>query len=731
MVEFRFLMKEALGGFAGEDIFERLFAVMDLNKDSCVSFLEWTTGLSLLLRGSKQQKLALMFAVYDEDGNGSLSLDEVQKFVHRSLDGTTRKGRKSGGDKRAEEDKQAFAAEVMRTIDANSDGAVTREEFATALIREPALFEAFSRSIAPALASNAPINFAYAAQTAQRRMEDESKQRDEVVRRVVERTSRLDLGLLFRVWRRYGGSIGDKKKGEIPDAARGGASLQPKDAGDDDVPDDLDLRHAARTGELTFPAFQKLMVAEFGVTQAVFPLLRRVYHHFDAAVGDGNGSLSVHELFQGLSQVLTGSLEQRASFFFDLYDANSSGILDLTEIGALLSLTRSGADDILRIGREQPGDGSDGGNSSDEEGGLGGANKHHASTSAFGQGRRVVSDEARERRRRWRERQRTMRLERQRNRRAIVEPLAALARAGLPSTPEELLDQLDANGDGQVQKSEFIAACRSNPRLLIILGLAFGGRAVSEVIDEEMEKAGFGSVNGSLAPSTGRGPRSGPSIASPQVDLTEAAGGDANDDSSDAGATASPEPSPVSLSGLKPFAARGGPARLTGRHPALSRSRVPGPIARRSDSKASLLSDISSPMRSSKASLTTSVGGRPRAGTVDTATSAGSTDSAGSADGSRGGQHSKPPDSETEAAAMQARALLRAPSDLQESDTRHLRNASSKATLDSIADQAAASPGDTASGKGLAKTQARSPDLASNLATEMGATANGSLFAPG
>jgi len=183
---------------------------MDLDKDDSVSFLEWTTGLGLLLRGSKQQKLALMFAVYDEDGDGTLSLDEVRKFVQRSLhDGNTSTQGLGAGSANDGEAKDAFAAEVMRTIDADHNGEVTREEFATALIREPALFEAFSRSIAPALASKAPINFSYAAESAQKRVEDASRRREDVVRKVVERTSKLDLGLLFRVWKRYGGSLGD------------------------------------------------------------------------------------------------------------------------------------------------------------------------------------------------------------------------------------------------------------------------------------------------------------------------------------------------------------------------------------------------------------------------------------------------------------------------------------------------------------------------------------------
>jgi len=190
--------------------------------------------------------------------------------------------------------------------------------------------------------------------------------------------------------------------------------------------------------------------------------------------------------------VLSGSIEQRASFFFDLYDANSSGMLDLAEIGALLSLTRSGADDILKLGRAgSSADVDANGDSSEDDEPTHGLGLKQGS--AFHSGKHVVSDETRARRQKWRDRKRLIREEMRRNRAAIVEPLAALARAGLPSTPEELLAQLDANGDGMVQKSEFVESCRNNPRLLIILGLAFGGRAVADVIDEEVANAGLGS----------------------------------------------------------------------------------------------------------------------------------------------------------------------------------------------------------------------------------------------
>lgn len=44
------------------------------------------------------------------------------------------------------------------------------------------------------------------------------------------------------------------------------------------------------------------------------------------------GRVRFKELLSGLSQVLTGSVEDRAKFYFDLYDIDGSGELDRGEL---------------------------------------------------------------------------------------------------------------------------------------------------------------------------------------------------------------------------------------------------------------------------------------------------------------------------------------------------------------------------------------------------------------
>lgn len=53
---------------------------------------------------------------------------------------------------------------------------------------------------------------------------------------------------------------------------------------------------------------------------------------FIALDADGSGSLGLQELFYGLSQVVRGTKEQKAAFYFSLYDMDNSGEMDKDEV---------------------------------------------------------------------------------------------------------------------------------------------------------------------------------------------------------------------------------------------------------------------------------------------------------------------------------------------------------------------------------------------------------------
>mgnify|MGYP000206052528 CR=1 FL=1 len=71
------------------------------------------------------------------------------------------------------------------------------------------------------------------------------------------------------------------------------------------------------------------------------PLVNKVFGAFDT---DGDGMLTFHEVMHGLGQVLTGTTESRADFYFSLYDEDNSGQMEQDEILQLMENSKTAAD---------------------------------------------------------------------------------------------------------------------------------------------------------------------------------------------------------------------------------------------------------------------------------------------------------------------------------------------------------------------------------------------------
>jgi len=61
----------------------------------------------------------------------------------------------------------------------------------------------------------------------------------------------------------------------------------------------------------------------------MMPVVNQVFSRFDA---DDSGFISLEELFNGLAQVMDGSVDAKAEFYFDLYDMDGGGTIDANEV---------------------------------------------------------------------------------------------------------------------------------------------------------------------------------------------------------------------------------------------------------------------------------------------------------------------------------------------------------------------------------------------------------------
>ena len=101
--------------------------------------------------------------------------------------------------------------------------------------------------------------------------------------------------------------------------------------------DNFNLPQSTPSTNLTPPPFMShtctptahLLVTTWVHATALLPVVNRVFHVFDE---DNSGSVSWRELFKGLTQVLTGTVEDRAAMYFRIYDTDASGELSTDEV---------------------------------------------------------------------------------------------------------------------------------------------------------------------------------------------------------------------------------------------------------------------------------------------------------------------------------------------------------------------------------------------------------------
>eukprot|EP00004_Rigifila_ramosa_P023817 TRINITY_DN674_c2_g1_i1.p1 TRINITY_DN674_c2_g1~~TRINITY_DN674_c2_g1_i1.p1 ORF type:complete len:190 (-),score=65.70 TRINITY_DN674_c2_g1_i1:156-695(-) len=130
--EFTKTMKQM--GVKDSFLHELVFGAFDDNKDGSINFKEFICALSIMTRGSPDEKLEFAFMMYDLDGNGFITREEMHQIMdsfYKLVGGLVT----FSGDKYETPD--TFVKKFFDEMDTNGDGQISLEEYKAGAMRNP------------------------------------------------------------------------------------------------------------------------------------------------------------------------------------------------------------------------------------------------------------------------------------------------------------------------------------------------------------------------------------------------------------------------------------------------------------------------------------------------------------------------------------------------------------------------------------------------------------------
>jgi len=122
-----------------EDILmDRVFKAFDKDSDSIVGINEWVEGLAVLLRGTLPEKIQYAFEVFDLNGDGHISREEMFQMLKSCLI-------KQPSEEDPDEGIKDIVEITLKKMDKDHDGRVSLADFDQSVREEPLLLEVFGQ----------------------------------------------------------------------------------------------------------------------------------------------------------------------------------------------------------------------------------------------------------------------------------------------------------------------------------------------------------------------------------------------------------------------------------------------------------------------------------------------------------------------------------------------------------------------------------------------------------
>eukprot|EP00090_Calanus_glacialis_P013039 TRINITY_DN21651_c0_g1_i3.p1 TRINITY_DN21651_c0_g1~~TRINITY_DN21651_c0_g1_i3.p1 ORF type:complete len:169 (-),score=38.39 TRINITY_DN21651_c0_g1_i3:105-611(-) len=120
-----------------------IFSTMDHQRTGVVTFEDFAVGLSILLKGTLEDKLRWTFQLYDVNKDGVLSRSEVRDVTSSIYD---LMGHPNGEREKSEASDQMInrrAEMAFQKMDLDQDGVITLEEFMTTCLEDKKMAQSF------------------------------------------------------------------------------------------------------------------------------------------------------------------------------------------------------------------------------------------------------------------------------------------------------------------------------------------------------------------------------------------------------------------------------------------------------------------------------------------------------------------------------------------------------------------------------------------------------------
>ncbi|XP_076053515.1 calaxin-like [Oratosquilla oratoria] len=129
--------RDAMHGLLGlteETLMEGVYQVFDTDQDGSVGPEEFVVCMSVFLRGNLDELIEYCFSVYDHNGDGHVSKDEMAQLLKAAVVNVP------PGEEQDEVLKDLVEV-LLKRMDLNHDGKLNFEEYRTAVLAEPLLLE--------------------------------------------------------------------------------------------------------------------------------------------------------------------------------------------------------------------------------------------------------------------------------------------------------------------------------------------------------------------------------------------------------------------------------------------------------------------------------------------------------------------------------------------------------------------------------------------------------------